>query len=85
MLLSSKRTQSDAIFGDPAHAPPRQPGLLPYAGSLTTPPCGETVPWTVFAEPAEVSEAPIAAFATLFPMNARPLQKINRRFVLGSF
>jgi len=56
-----------------------------YAGSLTTPPCGETVLWTIFAEPVEVPEAQIAAFAGLYSMNARPLQKLNRRFLLGSF
>ncbi len=27
----------------------------------------------------------IAAFAALYPMNARPVQEINRRFLLGSF
>jgi len=41
--------------------------------------------WTIFVEPVEVSEAQISAFAALYPMNARPLQKLNRRFVLGSF
>jgi carbonic anhydrase len=41
--------------------------------------------WTVFAEPVEASEAQIDAFAAVFPMNARPLQKLNRRFVLASF
>lgn len=56
-----------------------------YAGSLTTPPCSETVLWTVFAEPVEASKAQIDAFAAIFPMNARPAQKLNRRFLLGSF
>lgn len=56
-----------------------------YAGSLTTPPCSETVLWTVFVEPVEVAEAQIDAFAALYPMNARPVQGLNRRFLLGSF
>ena len=64
---------------------PKSRAYYRYAGSLTTPPCSETVLWTVFAEPVEVSEAQIAAFAALYPMNARPLQAINRRFLLGSF
>ena len=55
-----------------------------YAGSLTTPPCSETVLWTVFANPVEVSDAQIAAFAALYPMNARPIQDLNRRFLLES-
>jgi carbonic anhydrase len=64
---------------------PKSRAYYRYAGSLTTPPCSETVLWTVFAEPVEISEAQIAAFAALYPMNARPLQEINRRFLLGSF
>jgi carbonic anhydrase len=64
---------------------PKSRAYYRYAGSLTTPPCSETVLWTVFAEPIELSEAQIAAFAALYPMNARPVQEINRRFLLGSF
>jgi carbonic anhydrase len=64
---------------------PKSRNYYRYAGSLTTPPCSEVVLWTVFAEPVEVSEAQIAAFAALYPMNARPIQSINRRFLLGSF
>ena len=64
---------------------PKSRAYYRYAGSLTTPPCSETVLWTVFAEPVEISEAQIAAFAALYPMNARPVQEINRRFLLGSF
>jgi len=77
--------------GEPVKAPagldPR--GLLPkargyyyYSGSLRTPPCSETVEWIVLKRPIEVAEADIAAFAKLYPMNARPAQQIDRRFVL---
>jgi carbonic anhydrase len=66
-------------------------GLLPatrnyyrYEGSLTTPPCSETVDWLLLTEPIQVAEADIARFGKLFAMNARPVQKINRRFVLRS-
>jgi carbonic anhydrase len=64
-------------------------GLLPakrsyyrYEGSLTTPPCSETVDWMLLTDPIEVADADVAAFAKLYPMNARPAQKPNRRFVL---
>ncbi|SFK30314.1 carbonic anhydrase [Methylocapsa palsarum] len=64
-------------------------GLLPtargyyrYAGSLTTPPCSETVEWMILKQPLEVDAQDIEAFAKLYPHNARPVQKINRRFVL---
>jgi carbonic anhydrase len=65
-------------------------GLLPaartyyaYEGSLTTPPCSETVDWLVLADRIEVAEPDIARFAALYPMNARPVQNRNRRFILS--
>jgi carbonic anhydrase len=75
----------------PAHPAIDPNGLLParggyyrYEGSLTTPPCSETVNWLVLAERIEVAEADIARFAKLYPMNARPVQNRNRRFILSS-
>lgn len=53
-----------------------------YEGSLTTPPCSETVHWTVMAAPQTISPSQVAAFTTLFPWNARPVQPLNRRYVL---
>jgi len=76
------------VPADPAIDPN---GLLPerrayyrYEGSLTTPPCSETVNWLVLAERIEVAEADIARFAKVYPKNARPIQNRNRRFILGS-
>ena len=40
--------------------------------------------WTVFKEPIEVSPAQVKQFAQLFPMNARPVMPLNRRFLLES-
>jgi carbonic anhydrase len=42
------------------------------------------VDWIVLARHIEVAEADIARFAKLYPMNARPVQKIDRRFILRS-
>lgn len=53
-----------------------------YEGSLTTPPCSEVVHWVVLKQPITLSQAQIDRFAALFPDNARPLQPLNRRFVL---
>lgn len=63
---------------------PEQRDYFRYEGSLTTPPCSETVDWAVLAEPITVSEDQIEAFARLHPGNTRPLQPLNRRFLLRS-
>ena len=67
---------------DPSAFLPASSATYRYEGSLTTPPCSEVVDWNVFAEPIQVAEADIAAFRAIFPMNARPLQAVNRRFLL---
>lgn len=57
-----------------------------YAGSLTTPPCSETVSWVVLREPVEAGIGQIESFARMFPMNARPLQRdFERGVVLDLF
>ena len=63
---------------------PARHGYYQYAGSLTTPPCSEVVNWLLLREPIQVAAADIDAFGKLYPMNARPVQKDNRRFVLSS-
>jgi carbonic anhydrase len=55
-----------------------------YAGSLTTPPCSESVRWIVLEQPVQVSKAQIAAFRTVFPMNARPTMPLGARYLLSS-
>lgn len=60
---------------------PRSTEYFSYDGSLTTPPCSEGVRWTILAEPIEVSEEQIAAFESLYQMNARPLQPTNGRTI----
>lgn len=69
---------------DPNRLLPAQRAYYHYEGSLTTPPCSETVNWIVLAHPIEVDEADIARFAKLYLMNARPVQKRDRRFILSS-
>ena len=66
-------------------------GLLPakldyyrYEGSLTKPPCSEIVAWLLLTTPIQVAASDVASFAKLYPMNARPAQKDNRRYVLQS-
>jgi carbonic anhydrase len=75
--------KADAAI-DPNGMLPAGRSYFSYAGSLTTPPCSETVSWMLLTDPIEVDESDIAAFAKLYAMNARPAQRINRRFVLKS-
>jgi carbonic anhydrase len=75
--------KADAAI-DPNGLLPRRLGYYRYEGSLTTPPCSETVDWLLLTDPIQVADTDVAAFARLYPMNARPAQKANRRFVLRS-
>ena len=75
--------KADAGF-DPNAMLPKKLGYYRYPGSLTTPPCAETVEWLLLTAPITVAEADVAAFAKLYPLNARPVQRDNRRYVLMS-
>ncbi len=57
-----------------------------YKGSLTTPPCTETVNWFVFTEIATISTEQMKALSTLMPKNNfRNTQPLNgRRIVLSN-
>lgn len=50
-----------------------------YPGSLTTPPCTESVTWLVLKEPIQMSAAQIEAFKKLINGNNRPVQPLNDR------
>jgi len=52
-----------------------------YDGSLTTPPCSETVTWFVLKHPATLSMAQFKAFNQILGNNFRPLQERNGRVV----
>jgi carbonic anhydrase len=67
---------------DPTRLFPSDRSYFRYMGSVTTPPCPETVNWVVFRTPIEASPEQIKRYAAVFPMDARPIQPLNRRFVL---
>ncbi|KAJ7387974.1 hypothetical protein OS493_001331 [Desmophyllum pertusum] len=63
-----------------------------YSGSLTTPGCYESVAWTVFSEPIQVSSAQMAGLRQVMmnstnsmENNFRPAQKLNGRTVYISY
>ena len=80
--------EGPAIKADPRIDPnallPARLGYYRYPGSLTTPPCSEIVEWLLLTDPIHVAESDVASFAKLYPSNARPAQKDNRRYVLQS-
>lgn len=55
-----------------------------YDGSMTTPPCSETVRWFVVKDRATASKDQIAAFKSLYPnpSNNRPVQALHERKIL---
>lgn len=84
VMSAAPRVVGESPVGlrDPNTLLPSDEGFYRYQGSLTTPPCSETVLWTVMNTPVRVSDAQIEAFMDLYEMNARPLQEANRRFIL---
>jgi carbonic anhydrase len=60
---------------------PADRSFVTYPGSLTTPPCGESVTWVVLRAPVTISRAQLEAFSALFPDNSRPIQPRNGRTI----
>ncbi len=85
IMAAAPRSPGDSALRrpiDPRQLVPAKSDVYRYAGSLARPPCSEVVDWNVYARPIEVAAGDIAAFRALYPMNARPLQPLNRRFIL---
>jgi carbonic anhydrase len=88
IVLTMPNREGPPVKADPKIDPnallPAKRSYYRYEGSLSTPPCSETVDWLLLTEPVQVADADIASFAALYKLNARPVQKSNRRFVLRS-
>ena len=85
--MPSKKTAATIVPDeqvDIAQLLPRDRSTFRFFGSLTTPPCSEIVKWIIFQDPIEVSSAQVEQFRDIFPLNARPTQPLNRRFLLTS-
>jgi carbonic anhydrase len=60
---------------------PSNKSYFTYGGSLTTPPCSETVTWTVFEQAIEASSDQIKNFEMIEQSNARPIQSLGNRTI----
>ena len=56
-----------------------------YNGSLTTPPCSETVTWIVLTKPARLTQDQFEAFQKILGNDFRPLQPLNDRVVRATW
>ena len=63
---------------------PADHGYYTFDGSLTTPPCTESVTWFVLKHPVTVTAAEIDQFSKLYRDDARPTQPLYDRVVLES-
>jgi carbonic anhydrase len=78
------KEQVAAVSINPADLLPADRSYSRFNGSLTTPPCSEGVNWLVMKSPVEVSAAQVKQFAKVVGHNARPVQSLNKRFVLAA-
>lgn len=60
---------------------PRDRSFYHYQGSLTTPPCSESVNWAILKQPIQASRQQISTFKSRFHANARPVQALNNRSI----
>jgi carbonic anhydrase len=81
--LPQKSTSPSKVVGsiDLAQAFPDTTRYFTYAGSLTTPPCGENVQWQVLEDWAEMSPQQFQSFHDVLGNNFRPLQRRNLRVI----
>jgi carbonic anhydrase len=82
--VAGKEESPAGIKVNAADLLPETLGYYAFEGSLTTPPCSESVAWYVLRAPVEVASAEVGAFAKLYPHNARPVQPRNGRAILES-
>merc|ERR1712110_964173 len=59
-------------------------GFYHYKGSLTTPPCAETVHWYVLKRGAPVTKRMLDSFRAVFPANNRRILNLNGRSLVVS-
>lgn len=77
-----KEIKYDNILVNAGNLLPKTKEYFHYTGSLTTPPCTESVSWFVLEEPIEISPKQVEFFKKHIHHNARPSQKLHHRIVV---
>ncbi|MEL7356522.1 MAG: carbonic anhydrase family protein [Cyanobacteria bacterium J06560_6] len=60
---------------------PKETTTYRYSGSLTTPPCSESVTWLIMSEPVSLPSSQLTRYEALLNHNNRPLQLPNKRAI----
>ncbi|XP_022921130.1 carbonic anhydrase 7-like [Onthophagus taurus] len=90
VYMSDTNTTESDITGFPALTdilPPFDSNYYTYSGSLTTPPCSESVTWIVSGKPVPISTVRLRALRGLYGIqpgainNFRPVQPLNGRLI----
>lgn len=81
----SKKTQEEDVVIDPRMLLPKSRDWYRYEGSLTSEPYSENVSWVVLAEPIGVASEDLKKLEKNAHQPERPVQPINRRFVIRNF
>jgi carbonic anhydrase len=81
-LPSEEGEKGAQIAFEPEQLLPGDLSSLRYSGSLTTPPCTESVRWIVLATPLEASAEQLRRFRARYDGNARPVQARGDRAIL---
>lgn len=84
LLVAKSQQKVVGLSLNPLDILPKDRSYFHYMGSLTTPPCSESVKWYVLKESVEFSAAQILNYRDIFHENARPVQELNDRIVKAS-
>ncbi|VAV82325.1 Carbonic anhydrase, alpha class [hydrothermal vent metagenome] len=82
VLPKTKKKEKLSIAYDIDELLPTDKSYYRYAGSLTTPPCTESVTWLVLKSPIEISKDQLKAYRKILHKTNRPIQGRNNRLVL---